>query len=365
MTKTFIVACTAALLMCSKGSSFAVTADQEEAKFIAEDAVPGDLALGAWQYYRSVFMSADGRIIDRENGSISHSEGQGYGMLIAASVGDRASFDKLWDWTERELQIREDSLTAWKWDPSAAPHVTDRNNATDGDLLIAWALLRAFDRWGVPDHKREAKAIIDDIVRFTVVANDKGRIILPGAQGFDAGSQPDGPVVNLSYWVFPALSEIGNHFPAFGALKLEESGLRLLIEATRSAPHLPTEWSGLGKGSVQPAEEFDPYFGYNALRIPLYLAWSDLDAANVLKSIDAAWSGENENGLAVVDVTTDTPIEPISGAGYRAIHELAACSLSSSTLNMERSSFDASTYYGSTLHLLSMLAISERYPQCF
>ncbi|WP_148227460.1 glycosyl hydrolase family 8 [Fulvimarina pelagi] len=329
------------------------------------EAASGDLALGAWQFYRSVFMSADGRIIDRENGSISHSEGQGYGMLIAAMVGDRASFDKLWDWTERELQIRDDNLSAWKWDPSATPHVTDRNNATDGDILIAWALLRAFERWGVPDHEREAEAIIADIVRLAIIDDRQGKIILPGVEGFDADSQPDGPVVNLSYWVFPALAEIGQHMPDFGALNLEAKGLELLKEATASSPHLPTEWSGLGSGTVKPAAQFDPFFGYNALRIPLYLAWSEIEAPEILKRIDKAWEGKTETGLAVIDVARDAPVEPISGAGYQAIRELVQCSLNSIAAGRERALFDGSTYYSSTLHLLSLLAISERYPRCF
>src|ERR1043165_7962149 len=96
---------------------------------------PEDYLVGAWWLYKSEFLDG-GRIIDRSNGNITHSEGQGYGMLLAVAADDRDTFGALWNWTEKELYIRGDSLAAWKWDPEASPHVSDPNNASDGDLLI-------------------------------------------------------------------------------------------------------------------------------------------------------------------------------------------------------------------------------------
>jgi endoglucanase len=95
-----------------------------------------------WRSYAARFIAPEGRVIDNANGGVSHSEGQGYGMLLAAKAGDAARFDALWRWTAHTLQIRKDGLLAWKWDP-AAKAVTDTNNATDGDILVAWALLDA------------------------------------------------------------------------------------------------------------------------------------------------------------------------------------------------------------------------------
>ena len=85
-------------------------------------------------------------MVDTANGGVSHSEGQGYGMLLAQSYGDRQQFDQLWAWTKRgNLQIRKDRLLAWRWRPSGsgdAGAVDDMNNASDGDVLVAWALLQ-------------------------------------------------------------------------------------------------------------------------------------------------------------------------------------------------------------------------------
>ena len=46
-----------------------------------------------WAAYAKRFVTDEGRVIDRENGNASHTEGQGYGMLLAEAAGDRARFD--------------------------------------------------------------------------------------------------------------------------------------------------------------------------------------------------------------------------------------------------------------------------------
>ena len=100
-----------------------------------------DEALSAqWQQYKAKFIDPSGRVIDNANGAISHSEGQGYSMLLAERFGDKDAFAKAWLWTRQNLLVRPDRLAAWRWDPTSTPHVTDTNNATDGDLFMAWAL---------------------------------------------------------------------------------------------------------------------------------------------------------------------------------------------------------------------------------
>ena len=49
------------------------------------------------------FKRPDGRIVDDANGDVSHSEGQGYGMLLAVFNDDRQSFAEMWEWTSENL----------------------------------------------------------------------------------------------------------------------------------------------------------------------------------------------------------------------------------------------------------------------
>ena len=91
-----------------------------------------------WQAFVTRFIPAEGRVSDTGNKEISHSEGQGYGMVMATAFDDRAAFDRLWQWSKTNLQVRGDHLFAWKWEPGPAK-ATDTNSASDGDILIAWA----------------------------------------------------------------------------------------------------------------------------------------------------------------------------------------------------------------------------------
>ena len=95
------------------------------------------IAADDWQAYKARFFDRGGRIIDGANGNISHSEGQGYGLLLSVLANSQPDFELIWAFTRTELLLRDDGLVAWKWSSGAKPHVTDLNNATDGDILIA------------------------------------------------------------------------------------------------------------------------------------------------------------------------------------------------------------------------------------
>src|SRR5260370_14407026 len=90
---------------------------------------PATLLLDGWHQYKDRFVTSEGRVVDNANGGISHSEGQGYAMLIAGRLDDRPTFEAICQWTQRHLLIREDGLAAWRWRPPA-PHLAGPNNPT-------------------------------------------------------------------------------------------------------------------------------------------------------------------------------------------------------------------------------------------
>ena len=60
------------------------------------------------------------------------------------------------------LQVRKnDHLLAWLWDPSTK-QISDENNATDGDIITAWALVRAANIWKSSHYEDDAKQILTD-----------------------------------------------------------------------------------------------------------------------------------------------------------------------------------------------------------
>ncbi|HEX8670918.1 MAG TPA: glycosyl hydrolase family 8, partial [Longimicrobium sp.] len=72
------------------------------------------------------------------------SEGQGYGMLLAAYMGDKATFDGLW----RYAKAYHNTHGVMKWAVDQYGTALDSNAASDGDEDMAFALLVADKRWG-------------------------------------------------------------------------------------------------------------------------------------------------------------------------------------------------------------------------
>ena len=305
-----------------------------------------------WQAWRSAFVADDGRVVDTANDGISHSEGQGYGMLLAVLADQPADFEAIWSFTRTELMIRDDGLVAWRWDPGASPHVTDVNDAADGDILVAYALDRAAEVWGRPDLAAAAGNLAAAIGAHLVVDAGGRPVLLPAASGFAAGERADGPVVNLSYWVFEALPVLARLDPSTDWAAVAAEGLRL-AEATRLGPQeLPPDWLSLK--TLAPAEGFRPEYGYNALRVPLYLVRAGLGSPGLLERLRTP---------AVVDLATGRA-EPLADPGYRAVTALVACRLDGMALPAEVAAFVATDYYPSTLHLLALAGARREMPAC-
>ncbi|WP_069881328.1 glycosyl hydrolase family 8 [Bosea sp. BIWAKO-01] len=321
-------------------------------------ALSASLPDGAWELYRQKFVTPEGRVIDDANGGISHSESQGYGLLLACLAGDRSSFASIFAFTRTELLIRDDGLAAWRWDPKASPHVTDINNASDGDLLIAEALACAGARWAMPAYTAAARQIARSLAKVALLKRGGETWLMPGAVGFSEKDRPDGPVVNPSYWVFEALPALAQLTGDQSWMQVQASGLKLLDTLAR-AKMLAPDWVSI-KDTPRPADGFPPQFGYNAIRIPLYLMRAGLADKARMEPFRKAWAG----GTAVIDVKTGNPVEPLPDAGYRILAAAMACALDKTPIPAELKTFQPTAYYPSTLHLLSLSMLRERYPQC-
>jgi endo-1,4-beta-D-glucanase Y len=320
------------------------------------------LPAAAWRAYRDRFIQPDGRLVDIDNGGVSHSEGQGYGMLLAVLADDRETFARLWNWSVANLYVRGDNLAAWRWTPNQTPPVGDKNNATDGDLLIAWALARAAQRWPEPSYRAAARRIALAIGKLIEVG-PTGPVLPPGAFGFARGQMPDGPVINLSYVVFPALDELRTVAPDVKWEDLRRAAA-LLVESARTGPaRLPPDWISLAGEQVVPARFQPAVFGYESIRIPLYLAWSSAGTAKALGAFSPFWTANGEVP-GVIDLASGRIKEPMREAGYRAVVALARCVATGQPVSPALMQLDASRYYPATLQMLTLAAAIERHPAC-
>ncbi|HET7715972.1 MAG TPA: glycosyl hydrolase family 8 [Bauldia sp.] len=320
----------------------------------------GSIATDDWAAYRERFVTADGRVVDDANDGISHSEGQGYGLLLAYSAGDRGTFERIFDFTRNQLLIRDDGLAAWKWDPSANPHIVDVNNASDGDILIAYALGIAGKTWGEPRYT-EAAAKLAKAIGTSLLAEVNGRVVLkPGVTGFAPPHRPDGTiVVNPSYWVFEAFPTLKELAPDFAWDELASSGAELVASARFGEAGLPADWVTISADGLEPAEGFPTVFGYNAIRIPLYLMRAGVGGAFLDPFANRRGLGEP----AVIELTTGKDAEKLTDPGYMMIDALVACSRGTPVPDNLKH-FAPTSYYPSTLHLLGLSYLAARQGKC-
>lgn len=331
----------------------------------------GTIAASDWAIFKSRFIRDNGKLVDSFS-ALSHSEGQGYAMLLALGADDRATFDKIWTWTRDNLKRPTDSLLAWNWTPTLGGPggaIGDSNDATDGDILVAWALHRAARQWQAPAYDAAAKPIARDVLEKLVRKVGGFAVLLPGLNGFEH----DGTItVNLSYWIFPAFLSLNEIVPSLRWYELERSGLYLVNAARFGTAKLPADWMAVkpdGHGGLDLSLLPDkPNYGFDAMRIPLYLLWDGKASADSVAPLLSFWEKSKNNKIpAVVNLVSgaasDYPIPPGMRAVVAAVEAHAAQPdrrLGTALIPTLPATADDKDYYSAALGLLVRLALSER-----
>jgi endo-1,4-beta-D-glucanase Y len=211
-------------------------------------------ARGAAERFLDGYVEPDGRVVRRDQGGDTVSEGQAYAMLLAAAIGDERRFDLAWTWARDHLR-RPDGLLAWHWDDG---QVVDGEPASDADLDAARALLLAARRFGRPSLDEEGRRLGDAIRRNEAV----GDLVVAGPWARAEA------VVNPSYLSPRAFDALGWRGASASA--------RRALEGLKEP--LPPDWARLDGHTLAPTgpprSDEPAAYGYDAARLPLRLAES-------------------------------------------------------------------------------------------
>lgn len=279
------------------------------------NAAPGGVN---WPSFKAAFVDPTGRIVDNGNGGVSHSEGQSYGLLLALWNDDHDAFDAILRWTESTLAHADAALFAWRYDPRAANPVSDPNNATDGDVAIAWALAEAAKKWRRPAYAQRSTAIRAAIRSRLVVERFDRHLLLPGINGFD-GEQA--VTLNPSYYLWPALDTFHRLDGDAAWGRVIADGEALMARARFGPLALPTDWIDInGHDSVVPANGRPSRFGFDAIRAPLYAQAGGRTAlVTPVRQFWQAYAGNRQPIPAWVDVRSGEVAPYTLSAGGMAI----------------------------------------------
>ncbi len=313
--------------------------------------VPSALATSLdWKPFKTRFMASDGRILDTGNHNVSHTEGQGFSMLFAVAANDKASFDKIWGWTKAHLNDPKTGLFYWRYNPIIADPIEDKNNASDGDILIAWALLKAGTRWDNKAYLAESDRIVRALLDHTVIDFAHHKVMLPGRHGFTA---KDSITLNPSYFIFPAWRDFAKRSYLANLWTLINDSQQLLAEIDWGREKIPTDWITLyANGKTAPAKKWPARVSYDAIRVPLYMKWDQ--ANNPLLSRWQSWfSRYSRLSMPAWENMIDHQVAnyPMRG-GLLAVRDYTMGQLSQEATKIKTSD----DYYSASLKLLSALA---------
>jgi endoglucanase len=205
------------------------------------------LATRAAQAFLSSYAMVDGRVVRTDQGGDTVGEGQAYGLLMAAALGDADRFDQIWLWTKRNV-MRPDGLLAFRW---ADGRVQDPQPAADADLDTARALLIAACRFERPALRAAARRIGASVLR-RQTATAGGRPVLLAGPWANA----DGRLtINPSYLDPTTLAALARVSDDRRYATLAAQGRRTI--ASLAAP-LPPDWAIVDATSAAARPVDDP-----------------------------------------------------------------------------------------------------------
>jgi endoglucanase len=220
------------------------------------------------QRFLDRYVTSDGRVQRIDQGGDTVGEGQAYGMLVAAAIGDSTRFDAIWGWTKDNLR-RKDGLISFLWRDG---RIQDPQAASDADVDAARALLVAACRFHRPALRREALELARAIMKEETASSEGGPVLVAGPW---ATKKP--LTVNPSYFSPATFAALG---AASGDGKwgsLAASSRSITDKLMQARTPLPPDWAKLEGGKPVPTgppdhPEASPQFGFDAVRTLVRMA---------------------------------------------------------------------------------------------
>ena len=259
---------------------------------------PSEAADAAARAFLDTYVEPDGRV-RREPEGDTVSEGQAYAMLLAVATDDRATFERVWGWTEDNL-LGSNGTLAWKWSDG---EIVDPNEATDADLDAGRALLLAAEAFDEPVYHADGLALGEALLTRDVIDTAAGPVLVAGPW---AVAQPH--YINPSYMSDVAFEQfaVASGNPLWQ--QLADTSNVLLRELTQNGSLLPSDWAlvdpdGSVTPSAPPGGDVAGY-GYDAFRTLARLAEACDDESRELVAALAAPAArtlEEPSGTAGLD----------------------------------------------------------------
>jgi endo-1,4-beta-D-glucanase Y len=322
---------------------------------------PQAQAVAAAKRFLNRYVAPDGRVVRLDQGGDTVGEGQAYGMLLAAAIGDERRFDTIWGWTMSNLR-RPDGLISFLWRNG---RVQDPQAASDADLDASRALLVAACRFHRPALRQQALALGNAIMSVEV-ASFRGSPVLT------AGPWAVTPPVTVNPSYFSPASFHALQVASGDArwASLAKSSISIVSTLMSPPARLPPDWARLEGARVVPIgspsdPQLAPQFSFDAVRTLVRMAEAPDPAARQLAA--RAWpvfAGQDPATLPVGHTLSGRPIGDIlhpvvlvaaAGAADAAGQTAARDGLLDEAAALDRRS---PTYYGAAWVALGRIMLT-------
>lgn len=315
------------------------------------------------------YVLPDGRVQRIDEGGDTVGEGQAYGMLLAAALGDEARFDVIWKWTQDNLE-RPDGLISFLWQDG---EVVDPEAASDADVDAARALLVASCEFDRPELRDEAVELGRAILAEQTATFADAPVLVAGPWAVEE------PVtINPSYFspaTFAALGEASGD-GQWGELSATSRSISEMLMNDETP--LPPDWARLEGDEPVPIglpddPEAPPKFSFDAVRTLVRLAEDpDPEGRQIAAVAWPVFEGQDPAQIAVEhDLSgepagdTRNPVAQVAAAG--AAHAAGENAARDRLLDAaEAADREYSTYYGAAWVALGryMLTTKALEPSC-
>ena len=306
--------------------------------------------------FLDTYVNPDGRVVRRDQGGDTVSEGQSYAMLLAAATGNRAKFTSVWNWTQQHLQ-RADGLLSWHWQNGA---VDDDQPSADADLDAAHALALAARRFQMPQLSAEAQRIGSSIKTTETIKTSAGSVLAAGP--WSTGQRLSNPSY-ADLGAIAALSHLGDSstWQSIGRANAQ------MVGTVMAGGSLPPDWAlvngdGTGMATHAPGNGQPPVYAYDAARVPIRFAASCTESGRVLAArlwpqlrnkpelLPRRLDGAPADGARPSSVALAAAAASAAAAGKRDV----AADLLDRAAGMER---QHPTYFGSALVAITRVGV--------
>lgn len=144
----------------------------------------------AWQRFKLLYLSDDGRVVDASTeAQVTTSQAQSYASFFALLANDREAFDLILRWTHENLSAGklDQVLPACRWGRAndGTWRVLDSNAATHADLWMAYTLGEAARLWNEMRYATLGGEIARNILRQELaLIPTLGPVLMPAPHGF-------------------------------------------------------------------------------------------------------------------------------------------------------------------------------------